>query len=39
MDKNVIIFPPFILKTCVLGAQKNCLSENVLLSTHSICFG
>ena len=27
------------LKTCVLGAQKNCLNETVLLSTHNICFG
>ena len=23
----------------VLGAQKNCLVERVLLSTHNICFG
>ena len=23
----------------VLGAQKNCLIETVLLSTHNICFG
>ena len=29
---------PSIL-TCVLGAQKNCLIETVLLSTHNICFG
>ena len=29
---------PLIL-TCVLGAQKNRLSETVLLSTHNICFG
>ena len=26
------------VKTCVLGAQKNCLNETVLLSTHNICF-
>ena len=25
--------------TYVLGAQKNCLIETVLLSTHNICFG
>ena len=25
--------------TCVLGAQKNCLIETFLLSTHNICFG
>ena len=25
--------------TFVLGAQKNRLSETVLLSTHNICFG
>ena len=25
--------------TFVLGAQKNCLIETVLLSTHNICFG
>ena len=29
---------PYIL-TFVLGAQKNCLIETVLLSTHNICFG
>ena len=29
---------PSIL-TYVLGAQKNCLIETVLLSTHNICFG
>ena len=23
----------------VLGVQKNCLNETVLLSTHNICFG
>ena len=22
-----------------MGAQKNCLGETVLLSTHNICFG
>ena len=29
---------PSIL-TYVLGAQKNCLNETVLLSTHNICLG
>ena len=24
---------------CILGAQKNCLNETVLLSTLNICFG
>ena len=27
------------IQTFVLGAQKNCLIETVLLSTHNICFG
>ena len=27
------------VSTYVLGAQKNCLVETVLLSTHKICFG
>ena len=27
-----------IILTYVLGAQKNCLIELVLLSTHNICF-
>ena len=31
-------YPPGV-KTCVLGAQKICLIETVLLSTHNICFG
>ena len=29
---------PYVL-AYVLGAQKNRLSETVLLSTHNICFG
>ena len=33
----VIFSHPSIL-TYVLGAQKNRLTETVLLSTHSICF-
>ena len=28
-----------LVLTFVLGAQKNRLSETVLLSTHNICFG
>ena len=28
-----------LVLTYVLGAQKNCLIEIVLLSTHNICFG
>ena len=27
------------VETNVLGAQKNLLTETVLLSTHGICFG
>ena len=27
-----------LISTCVLGAQKNRLTEMVLLSTHNICF-
>ena len=37
--KIVNIFLFINLKTSVWGAQKNCLSETVLLSTHHICFG
>ena len=33
-----IFFYPSVL-TYVLGAQKNCLIETVLLSTNNICFG
>ena len=32
------IFLPIFL-AYVLGAQKNCLDEMILLSTHNICFG
>ena len=35
--KIVISSYPSILKF-VLGAQKNCLIETALLSTHNICF-
>ena len=33
-----IVSYPSVL-TYVLGAQKNRLSETVLLSTHNVCFG
>ena len=36
--KIVNIFSPIIFNI-VLGAQKNCLIEAVLLSIHNICFG
>ena len=36
---NLQIFSYPSVSTCVLGAQKNSLSETVLLSTHNICFG
>ena len=36
--KNVIISLAIYLDL-VLGAQKNCLIEMDLLSTHNICFG
>ena len=36
--KIVNIFLPINL-AYVLGAQKNRLTERVLLSTHNICFG
>ena len=32
-------FPYPSVKTCVLVAQKTCLIETVLMSTHNICFG
>ena len=35
--KIVFSYPSFL--TVVLGAQKNHLSEMVLLSSHNICFG
>ena len=34
----MIIFLPINLNM-FLGAQKNCLTETVLLSTYNICFG
>ena len=36
--KSWIFSYPSVL-TYILGAQKNCLIETVLLSTHNICFG
>ena len=36
--KFLIFSYPSVL-TYVWGAQKNCLIETVLLSTHNICFG
>ena len=36
--KNVNISYPSVL-TYDLGAQKNLLTETVLLSTHNTCFG
>ena len=35
----MLIFSYPSVKTYVLGTQKNCLIETVLLSTHNICFG
>ena len=32
----IFSYPSFLI--CVLGTQKNCLIETVLLSTHIICF-
>ena len=34
---SIFSYPYFLVY--VLGAQKNCLNETVLLSTHNICFG
>ena len=39
MSTKFQIFSYLLVKTCVLGAQKNRLIETVLLSTHNICFG
>ena len=36
---HVKINKKFQSKTYPLGAQKNCLIETILLSTHNICFG
>ena len=37
--KIVNIFLLISFNIYVLGAQKNCLIEMVLLSTHNICIG
>ena len=36
---NIFFTYQLTVFTYVLGAQKNCLIERVLLSTHNICFG
>ena len=36
---KLYLFSYLLTETCVLGAQKNRLTEMVLLSTHNICFG
>ena len=44
-DKNFIVHIKLYISsyssvlTDVLGTQKDCLIETVLLSTHNICFG
>ena len=38
-QRKIIIFPYQSVLTYVLGAQKNCLIETVLLSKHNICLG
>ena len=39
LSVKLLIFSYSSVLTYVLGAQKNCLNETVLLSTHNICFG
>ena len=40
LHKNVNIYLPTIINIIyVLGAQKNRFIEEILLSTHNICFG
>ena len=39
MSVKILIFSYLSVLTYVLGAQKNCLIETVLLSTHNISFG
>ena len=36
---KLLIFSYQSVYTFVLGSQKNCLIDTVLLSTHNICFG
>ena len=38
MIKLLFVSYPSV-KAYILGAQKNCLIETVLLSTHNMCFG
>ena len=37
-ESKIVNFLSITLNIYVLGAQKNCLTETVLLSTHNICF-
>ena len=39
LSVKLLIFSYPSVLTCVLAAQKNRLSETVLLSTGNICFG
>ena len=39
LDKYFLAQKCYYFLTYVLGAQKNCLIETVLLSTHNTCFG
>ena len=39
MMRKVAISSLFLNQNTCLGAQKNCLCETILLSTHNICFG
>ena len=39
MHIKLHLFPYPSILTCVLDAQKNCLIETILLSTHNICIG
>ena len=38
-EHKMLIFSYPSVLTYVLGAQKSCLIETVLLSTNNICFG
>ena len=39
LQRKIVIFAYLSVLTFVLGAQKNCLNETVLLSIQNICFG
>ena len=39
VDVYSIYLSFFVSHTCVLGAQKTCFSETVLLRTHNMCCG